>query len=776
MSDKNLKTLSSGKAVKLSILNNGIAVLTLDLEDSKVNKLSTPVMAELDAAFELLAKQSGVRGLVINSGKRDMFVAGADLDEVSKIQKMSPTVSFQATEHGKAVFAKLEALPFPTVAAVDGTCLGGGTELTLACTYRLASDNPKTKFGLPEVGLGFIPGWGGSVRLPRLIGVQSALELILQPLKTWDAQKAWRTGMASEVVPADKLMERAIAVASGARPKTAKQPLKARAMRTALEKNWVAAVALTLVGALAGGIVGGVVGGLYGLIFSHFLSAAATASCWTSAALALLGAVAGSVYPFGRNQLRKGATAMVMKETKGNYPAPLQAIKVAMAAIEGSPERAYKMESVAFGNLCTGAVSQNMVRLFHLTQGAKKLPAELLPKKVGVLGCGTMGAGIVQLTALSGFKVVARDPYPGAIERGQATVKGLFDKLVEKKVLSADEAAKLFGNITFVKDETAPLADCDLIIEAVIEEVAAKQTVYRELEKVLAGRKCVIATNTSSLRVTTLGSCLADQSRFGGLHFFNPVHAMKFVEVIRGDQTSDETADTLQVFATKLNKVTRAFKDRPLFVVNRILAPVMNEVMQLLESGVPAEDIEKAMTKFGMPMGPLTLMDEVGLDICANVLREANAAFGARVSQSSLFAFFKANKLTGKKGGKGFFLYDEKGKAKGLNPELVAQLPKKSVTKKIEEIQDRLVLAMVNEAIRCMEEGIASDADDLNLAMILGTGWAPFRGGPLRYADSLGSRTLLQKLDTLYAATGDENYKPANLLRRMAASGETFCR
>lgn len=776
MSEQNFKTIWQGAAVSLSILNNGVAVLTLDLQDSKVNKLSSSVMSEFEASIDQLSRLTGVRALVITSGKPDTFIAGADLDEVAKIQKMSPTVSFEATEHGKAVFAKLAALPFPTVAAVNGVCLGGGTELVLACTHRLASDNPKTKFGLPEVGLGFIPGWGGTVRLPKLIGVQSALELILQPLKTWDSAKAWRTGMVSEVVPADRLMERAIAVALGARPKTYRQPLKARAMRAALEQNWVAALALVLVGALAGGIVGGVVGGLYGLIFSHFLSAAATAACWTSGVLSVLGGIAGAVYPFGRNQLRKGATGMVMKETKGNYPAPLAAIKVAMAAIETTPERAFKMESVAFGNLCTGQVSQNMVRLFHLTQSAKKLPAELMPKKVGVLGCGTMGAGIVQLTALSGFKVVARDPYPGAIERGQATVKGLFDKLVEKKMLTAEEADKLFGNISFVKDDLAPLADCDLIIEAVIEEVAAKQSVYREVEKALAGRNCVIATNTSSLRVTTLGSCLADQSRFGGLHFFNPVHAMKFVEVIRGEQTSAETADTLQVFATKLNKVTRAFKDRPLFVVNRILAPVMNEVLQLLESGVPAEDIEKAMTRFGMPMGPLTLMDEVGLDICANVLREANAAFGARVSQSSLFAFFKANKLTGKKGGKGFFLYDEKGKASGFNPDVLAQLPKKPVAKKIEEIQDRLVLAMVNEAIRCMEEGIASDADDLNLAMILGTGWAPFRGGPLRYADSLGSRALLQKLETLYATTGDENYKPANLLREMAASGKTFCR
>ncbi|MBX9687001.1 MAG: enoyl-CoA hydratase/isomerase family protein, partial [Candidatus Obscuribacterales bacterium] len=762
MKENTFKALSRGKAVELSVLNNGVAVIKFDLEDSKVNKLSSPVMAEFDAALDTLAGLSGVRGLVICSGKKDIFIAGADLDEVAQIQKMSPTVAFEAAEHGKAVFAKIAALPYPTVAAVDGACLGGGSELILACKYRLAGNSRKTKFGFPEVLLGFIPGWGGSVRLPKLVGAQAALDLILQPLKTWDADKAWRNGMVSEVVPSEKLFERAVAVALGAKPRTFKKGLKARVMRQAMESKPFNVLTLTVVAALAGGLLGALLGGIYGAIFSSWTAAAGSAACWFSGILATLGAAYANFTVPGRSMLRKGATAAVYKETKGNYPAPLEAVKVAMAAIEGPTARAFEMESNAFARLATGQISQNLVKLFSPTSSGNKAQAAL-PKTIGVLGCGTMGSGIVQLAAFSGFNVVARDPYEGAIERSKATVKGLFDKLVERKSLTQEEADAHFARITFVKDDLAPLVDCDLIIEAVIEDVPSKHRTYLEVEKVLAaaGKKAIIATNTSSLSVSKLGSCLQDQTRFAGLHFFNPVHAMRFVEVIRGEQTSDETVAVLHVFSAKLGKTTRAFKDSAGFAVNRILAPYMYEAVRLFEEGVPAEEIEKAMTKFGMPMGPLALMDEVGLDICGNVVNVMNGALGARVRATELLSYIKTNKLLGKKSGKGFYVYDENKKSKGLNPELAAQVKKAPAKKKPEEIADRMVLAMVNEAALCMEEGVAEDAFDINLAMVLGSGWAPFRGGPLGYADSLGARVLLQKLEALYQATGNENYKPA---------------
>lgn len=774
MDKNNSKMLSVGKALTLSLLDNGLAVIKFDLEGSKLNKLSTSVMNEFESALDLLAQIDGVRGLVIVSGKKDIFFAGADLEEVVQIQTMSPTVAFQATERGKAVFAKLEKLPFRTVAAIQGKCLGGGTELALACSHRVASDDRETRIGLPEVGLGFIPGWGGMVRLPKLIGVQSALELILAPLKTWDANKAWRSGLVSELVAPEQLFDRACAIALGAKPKSYRQPLKTRATRVALEQKWVAALVLAVLGALAGGLIGAGLGGVSGLFSGGFVSGAITGATWLSSIVGALAAVYGAKVPLGLQFARKQATAGVMKETKGNLPAPLAAVKLALAAFEMPAEKAYKLESSTFAQLCTTEISRNFVRLHFLTQGGKKLEGKVV-KKVAVLGCGTMGAGIVQLAANSGFKVVARDPFPGAIEKGQATVKGLFDKMVEKKLITSAEAAERFANITFVKDDYTALSDCDLVIEAVLEDTAMKQAVYLEVEKVVRP-DCIIATNTSSLSVTQLGSCLADASRFAGLHFFNPVHAMKFVEVIKGDKTTDVVANTLQNFAGKLGKVTRPFGDSAGFVVNRILAPYMYEAVKLLEEGVPAEDIEKAMTKFGMPMGPFVLMDEVGLDICANVVKVMNGKLGDRVKPTQLLEFVVKNKILGKKTSKGMYVYNDAGKPAGFNPEITAQVNKAPVKMKLEQIQDRMVLAMVNEAALCISESVADEADDVNVAMILGTGWAPFHGGPLRYVDRVGARVLLQKLETLHQATGDDNYKPADLIRKLASSGERFCK
>lgn len=773
METNNAKVLSVGAALSLSLRDNGIAVIRFDLEGSKVNKLSTSVMNEFESALDLLAQLDGVRGLVIISGKKDIFFAGADLEEVVKIQTMSPTVAFEATEYGKAVFAKIEKLPFPTVAAIHGKCLGGGTELALACSHRVATNSRETKIGLPEVGLGFVPGWGGTVRLPKLVGVESALELILAPLKTWDAEKAWRTGLFSELVSEEQLFDRACAIALGAKPKSFRPSLKSRARRTALEQKWVAAVALALIGALAGGLIGAGLGGVVGLFTSGFVSGAVSGASWLGGIASLLAGAYGAMVPLGLQQVRKFATAGVMKETKGNMPAPLAAIKLALGALEMPADKASKLESSTFAQLCTSEVSRNFVRIHFLTQEGKKLGGRTV-KKVAVLGCGTMGAGIVQLAANSGFKVVARDPFPGAIEKGKATVKGLFDKMVEKKLITQDEADERFANITFVVDDYSALADVDLVIEAVREVFEEKQAVYLELEKHVRP-DCIIVTNTSSLSVTQLGSCLKDASRFGGLHFFNPVHAMKFVEVIKGDKTTDEVAATLQLFASKLGKVTRPLGDSAGFVVNRILAPYMFEAVKLLEEGVPAEDIEKAMTKFGMPMGPFVLMDEVGLDICANVVKVMNAKLGDRIHTTDLLKFVVEKKILGKKSGKGMYLYNDAGKPAGFNPEIVAVVNKAPVKRKIEEIQDRMVLAMVNEAVLCISEGVAEEADDVNIAMILGTGWAPFRGGPLRYADRAGARVLLQKLEMLHQMTGDDNYKPAALIRELAAQGKGLC-
>lgn len=703
-------------AVNLRVLPSRIAVITIDLPDSKMNVLSTALMTELETVLDQLASTPNVDGLVIISGKEDNFFAGANLEEIVSIQTQPSVVAYNATQRGKAVFAKIAALPYRTVAAINGVCLGGGTELTLFCSHRIASDSPKTKIGLPEVGLGFLPGWGGTVNLPKLIGAQAAMELILQPLKTWDSKKAWRTGMVDEIVPQARLLERAIEVAQGAKVKRASQPIKARATRWLLESNGL-----------------------------------------------------------GRRLLTKFATQAIWAETKGNYPAPPAAFKVVLAALTQPREQAFDLESQTFARLATTPESRALVGVFFATQESKKAPLNARPhinvRTIGVLGAGVMGAGIAQAAMYSGYNVVLFDKFEQGLERGRKTIAGLFDGLVEKRKMTREEAdtrmAKLTTTLTYDQ-----LADCDLVIEAIIEDMGAKKSALAELERVI-NKPFIFATNTSSLSVSKMAVDARTPGNVGGLHFFNPVHKMLLVEVVAGEQTSNETVATLKAVVGRLNKTAVTSADAPGFIVNRILAPYLYESIRLMEQGVPLKDIEDAMKRFGMPMGPLALLDEVGLDIATKVIHVLHDALGDRLKAPCILGFIESAKLLGKKGGKGLYDYDPTGKRLDFSAELRAAIKADASPKTRSEIQDRLALAMVNEAARCMEEGIVEDPSQLDLAMILGTGFPPFRGGVLRYADTQGLRAVVQKLEYLAKVAGP-NYEPAAILRRKADEGSTF--
>lgn len=705
-------------AISLKVLPSKVAVITIDLPGSKMNVLSTAVMTELEGVLDKLAATPGIAGLVIASGKSDNFFAGANIEEIVPIQTQPSVVAFDATQRGKAVFAKLEKLPYRTVAAINGICLGGGTELTLFCTHRLASDSPKTKIGLPEVGLGFLPGWGGTVNLPRLIGAQTAMELILQPLKTWDARKAWRSGMIDEVVPADKLLDRAVEVALGTKVRRAAQPFKKRLITWALEGN-----------------------------------------------------------PLGRKLLVKFATQQIKAETKGNYPAPPAAFKVVLAALTQPRAQAFELESQTFARLATTPESRNLVGVHLATVESKKSPNNARPhidvKTVGVLGAGVMGAGIAQAALYSGFKVVLYDKFEAGLKKGIATIDGLFNGLVEKGKMSAAEAAARTGNLkgTLSYED---LADCDVVIEAIVEDMGAKKSALAALEAAIK-KPFIFATNTSSLSVTTMAENAAVPGNVGGLHFFNPVHKMLLVEVIAGTHTSDETVATLKALSARLNKTAVLSADSNGFIVNRILAPYMYESARLMEDGVPLKDIDDAMKRFGMPMGPLALLDEVGLDIATKVLHVLHGAFGDRLKSPAIMSFIESSKLLGKKGGKGIYLYDAEGKRGEFNPDILGAIKAAASPKSRAEIQDRLVLAMVNEAARCIEEGVVTDPSQLDLAMIFGTGFPPFRGGVLKYADAVGARALVQKLELLAKVAGP-NYEPCDYLRRLAAAGGSFYR
>lgn len=700
------------KAVQLKMLESGVALLTLDLPDSRYNLLSEQMMRDLNDALDE-AKAQRPKGMVITSGKADNFVFGANVEEIQALQSRPAIEAYEASKLGKAIFEKIEKMPFRVVVAINGICLGGGTEMSLACHFRVATNNSKTQIGLPEVKLGFIPGWGGTVRLPRLIGLQQALPLILTGA-TVEPPKAWRLGLIDEVVEAHDLLDRAEKIALGAQPKRYKAPIKVR-----------------LASRLAGTGLGRIIVG-------------------------------------------KVALKGVMAQTKGKFPAPIEGLKVALKSLSGSREAAFEAESRAFARLAVTPTSRYLVGIFFADTQSKKgfgVKPSVEVKTVGVLGAGVMGAGIAQSAAYAGYDVVLKDINQDALDAGMKTIRGLFDSLVEKRKLSRTEADLMIASVKpTLKYED--MADCDLVIEAVVEVMKVKKIVLAELDKVIK-KPYIFATNTSSLSVTEMSTGAAHPETVVGLHFFNPVYKMKLVEVVRGDNSAAEAGQAAHNFAQKLGKTTVITGDRAGFVVNAILTAYMREAVVMAQEGVSFEEIDKAMKSFGMPMGPMALLDEVGLDIAGHVINTLNGAFGERLAPPTILARVHEMKLLGKKGGKGIYVYGEDGKPTGVNPDIQALVTAKPITKQRGEIQDRLVLVMVNEAVRCLESGVITDPGQLDLAMIFGTGFPPFLGGPIRYIDHVGVRVIAQKLEMLSHLYG-ENYRPAAMLVEKARKGENF--
>lgn len=700
-------------SVRLTISDRGIGSAVIDVPGTKVNVLSETLMTELNQVVDQVSADKKIRALIISSGKSDNFIAGADVFAIKRLQNESPRKAYDAAQLGKQVFEKLEKLTIPTIVAIHGSCLGGGTELTLACRYRIATASNETIIGLPEVQLGFVPGWGGTVRLPRLVGLQSGLDLILSS-KTVKAETAWRLGVIDEYVKPDRLIARAEEIVLGAKPKRYQKPLKKQLINLLLETN-----------------------------------------------------------PLGRSIINKMAYKSVMRETRGRYPAPLEALKLVLKNATRDAAEGYEEESRVFARLAVTEISRNLVGIYLARTESKKLPVKLSNHKietVGVLGAGVMGAGIAQAAAYSGYRVVLKDVEQKFVDKGMATIKKLFDGLVNKHKISPNDRDKFVSSITPTVDYT-PLKDCDLVIEAVLEEIKVKQEVLSELEKVIK-KPFIFATNTSALSVDELSRASVDPARTVGLHFFNPVHKMPLVEVVKGHATSDETVAVAKNFALKLGKVTVTTLDAPGFVVNRVLAPYLREAVVLFEAGVPPESIDKAMTSFGFLMGPFTLLDEIGLDIGVKVTHILHDALGERMKPPAIMDNMDTLKLLGRKGGKGFYVYEE-GKRTGFNPDVLALVKVPPNPKMPGEIQDRLALIMLNEAARCLEEGVVSDAPQLDLALIYGIGFPPFRGGIFRYADHLGIKIVHQKLAFLSKVAG-ENYVPTRLILEMVAEGKTF--
>ncbi|HEY7113887.1 MAG TPA: 3-hydroxyacyl-CoA dehydrogenase NAD-binding domain-containing protein, partial [Thermoanaerobaculia bacterium] len=682
----------------------------------KVNVLSRDVFAELSEMLARMSREPRLRGLLVRSGKPDVFVAGADLKEFTRLgtEDLRPLV-----ERGQAIFEQIATLPWPTVAAIGGVCVGGGTELALACDYRLMSDAPRSRIGLPEVRLGIYPAWGGCTRLPKLVGLQAALDLILTG-KQIDARRARRIGLVDEAVPA--------------------------------------AIFESFARKFAQGKLGG--GKRRRRRPTSFASLALEAN------------------PLGRRIVFAKAREKVLEETKGHYPAPLEALAVVEEGYGKAVAVGLEAEARRLGHVFGGPVQRNLLWLFFQTEEVRRetgVPGGVRPRpvaRVGVLGAGVMGGGIAQLAADKGIPARMKDIEPEALAHGFAAAAAIWKKaIVRGRLKPRDLDAKmalLSGTLDF-----SGFAQADVTIEAVVEKLAVKRAVLKDWEDVVP-REAIFASNTSTLPIREIAAGAIAADRVAGMHFFNPVDRMPLVEVIRGERTADETVATVFDLAKRLGKTPVVVKDSPGFLVNRILAPYLSEAVRLVQEGCRIEDVDRVMTDFGMPVGPIALLDDVGLDVAVKAAETLRAAFPDRMKGSGQEALVAAGRI-GRKAGKGFYEY-EGSKRRGPSRDAYRALgaePKDPAPVNTESIEARLVLPMVNEAVFCLEEGVVSTPAKLDLAMIFGTGFPPFRGGLLRHADAVGLDHVVAWLKELADKYG-ARFVPAESLRELAESNGRF--
>lgn len=696
---------------------DGGFVLLVDVPGKPVNVVNRPFLADLRAALDALAALPRVPVLVVRSAKKAGFLAGADLNEFLAIGDAAQARALSAA--GQDVFARLERLAAPTVCVLSGATVGGGLELALACDYRLVFDKPGTQLGLPEVKLGLLPAWGGTVRLPRVVGVEQALKMIL-PGKLLDAKEAFRLGLADAYASDERSLREEFArllVRAIAQGKSPRRP--ARSWRQwFLESN-----------------------------------------------------------PLGRRVLFQGAERQLRKRLADDMPAPLEAFDAVRAGVQLGEQAGFEREREAAARLGASKACRNLVSLFFRREAARKVPAGPPPvKKLGVVGAGVMGAGVAQLAALSGYDVVVKEVDDKALAAGRSRIDALFAAAVGKGRLSPKEMEARRAAVRYGTD-WAGFADVALVVEAAVEDAEVKRAVFRELEAHV-GPAAVLATNTSSLTVSPLAEGLRHPERVAGLHFFNPVHKMPLVEVVRSAATSEQSIEALLRFAVDLGKTPAVVGDRPGFVVNRVLMPYLDEGLRLVGEGLEPADVDRVMRRFGLPMGPLELLDQIGLDVAAHVGRIARERLGERYAPHPAFEAMRERGWLGVKSGVGFYAHGKGGpKVHAAARDLVRSLNKEPPSSlpwpvRLSESRERMVLTMVNEAARVLSEGVA-DAETIDLAMIFGTEWAPHRGGPLRYADERGLAEVAQALASLAARHGDR-FAACDELKARAEQRRTF--
>ncbi|MBI1849572.1 MAG: enoyl-CoA hydratase/isomerase family protein [Planctomycetes bacterium] len=684
------------------LTDRGVAYLLFDSPNRSVNVLSQTAMVELERAVDEISRNRDVRALVIGSAKEGTFIAGADVNAIGALT--DATAAREASRRGQAIYGKIAALPIPTVAAINGICLGGGTELALACRYRIAADDERVSIGLPEVNLGILPAWGGCTRLPRLIGIEAALPMILTGAPA-TARRALKIGLVDALAAPAGLLHAAAQLAIEGMPP--------RRLRRSF---------------------------LVGL-------------------------------PGGPALIFRTAKKRVLAKTHGQYPAPIEALDVVRRGFASTEAESLEMEGEAFARLVTGDVARRLVGLFFQMESNKRSVEEpASPTKRGaVVGAGVMGAGIATLLVRKGIPVRLRDVAHDRVGAGLARIREAIDERRRKGDLT-DAAARSRRALASGTVDWIGFGNVDFAIEAALEDLAIKRAIVKDLEACLPP-SAIIATNTSSLSVAAIAEGASRPENIVGLHFFNPVDKMPLVEVVLAPRTSNEAATKAFALAKRLGKTPIPVRDSPGFLVNRLLFAYVGEAIAMYEEGTTASEIDAAMQGYGWAMGPFRMLDEVGLDVALAVARILAKAFPATAGSPRLIeAMVQAGKL-GKKSRGGFYGRNRKEDASVRG--LASSSRESAGTVSREEIVERLTLPLLNEAARALEEGVVNSASRIDLAMVLGAGFPPFRGGPMALADDWGAAAVVEKLRARAERIGTR-FHPAALLVRMATLWERF--
>ncbi len=697
--------------IRREIGDDHICTLIFDRPDSGANIFDADTLKDLSEHLTFIEGNPSLAGLIIASAKKSIFIAGADLQTLLRKAESGEMRAFIA--EGQQVFNRLAALKIPTVAAIHGACAGGGYEVTLACDYRFASDDPATKIGLPETTLGLIPAWGGATRLPRLIGADAAAEVILKG-KLHPAQESLRLGLVDEVVAPDKLLE-------ATRKKLGEGKRKA-----------------------------------------------------------------GSP-PVSRKEIAK---------PRDQNPAPARALDVIQRSLTSSIDESLARELNAIVELGGTESTRNLIRNFFLAEKYRKGSSAKTPvEKVvhaAVIGAGIMGSGIAQWLSSRGVTVILRDVSIELLDRGLARIEKTYGEAVKRGLMSEEKAKEGRARIV-ASANPGPMRKVQMIvIEAASEKLEIKKAIFRDIDSKIEDTD-ILATNTSALSISDLAAETKHPRRVIGLHFFNPVSRMKLIEVVVGKQTAPETKEQALAFVRQIGKLPVVVRDSPGFLVNRVLFPYLLGAAELYQNGIAASEIDEALLHWGMPMGPLRLIDEIGVDITIDIADTLEKSFGKRDRAPEILREMHTAKMLGRKTGAGFYKYEgknqlgnddalagwrsghpERSGAKSKDPvtDLETSAPG-SLDSVRDDLANRLVFLMVNEAARCLEEQVIATPEDADYGMILGTGFAPLRGGPLRFADHFGLKKLVAETDGLSSSAG-EKFTPCDLLRQHARNGTTF--